>query len=440
MTDPVHPAKASSPIRVRFLTSHFLPDSVGGGETHTFHAARELLSRGHDVRIWRTTRAGAPTASYSYHGVPVEVLPPGLEKSEAASEAWLKGAIETDPVDVVHVMVSGECRSILASVARRLPVVVTLLDFHYWCSQGLRRHDGRLCHGPESLEGCHQCLAETDGRIHHVAPLWRSVPRPIQKLSAKLPRLTSLESRWAALQLDRTLFDLVKDGESVFVAPSPIMRRLAERAGVARDRIVDLPYGVSDQFIQSAGAKSVSETLRVGFFGRLVAEKGVDVLIRAVTALPEPVRVEVRLFGNTPAEHRAYADQLKLIAGDDPRVEFCGVIEQDRVAREHRDLDVVVIPSRWHENATITLLESLALGTPVIATDVEGMAPFITSGVNGFTFPVDDVIALRDRLYWCAEHRTRLAEMASSCGPLLSARAHAQELESVYVRSMSRCR
>ena len=112
---------------------------------------------------------------------------------------------------------------------------------------------------------CHQCLVRSAGRVHYLAPFWRALPRALQEVTARLPRLNTLELAAQQLARQEADFRLLVEAGSMFIAPSPIMRRLAEQAGVAPDRIVDLPYGVPSEFVGAAREKLPSLTLRVGF-------------------------------------------------------------------------------------------------------------------------------------------------------------------------------
>ena len=418
------------------LTSFFLPDSVGGGETHTLQLSKALRRRGHDVRIWRPRSAAPMHDDYEYEGIPVELVPSAgspNDGGDVASASWLRTRLRQRPVDVVHVMIGGRCKALMAAVARAgLPMVVTFLDFHYWCSRALRRADNSLCDGPESVEQCHQCLLESAGRLHLAGPLWRKLPPRIRQASKHLPRIDIFELSSRRLAAEAAEFQQLVSARSVFVAPSPIMRRLAENAAVPPGRIIDLPYGVPSDFVGAARQKTSSCSLRLAYFGRLVPEKGVDILLQAVSRLPRDVELEVQLYGSAPQEAREYRERLEILASADLRIRFCGTVNQSQLPDIHKNLDLVVIPSLWHENATIVLLESLALGTPVIASDVQGMAPFIASGRNGFVFPVGDIEGLATRLRWCAANRPEVLAMSENCAALVTADEHAIELEKVY--------
>jgi glycosyltransferase involved in cell wall biosynthesis len=54
----------------------------------------------------------------------------------------------------------------------------------------------------------------------------------------------------------------------------------------------------------------------------------------------------------------------------------------------------IVLPSRWYENQPMALLEAMALGVPVIGTDIGGIPELIDAGHTGLLVPVDDPVAL----------------------------------------------
>ena len=77
-------------------------------------------------------------------------------------------------------------------------------------------------------------------------------------------------------------------------------------------------------------------------------------------------------------------------AKEDPRIEFKGYYEFNDVEKILQDIDVVIVPSIWYENAPLTISTSLAYGIPVITSDVGGMSEAIKDGQNGLTFRIGD--------------------------------------------------
>jgi glycosyltransferase involved in cell wall biosynthesis len=139
-----------------------------------------------------------------------------------------------------------------------------------------------------------------------------------------------------------------------------------------------------------AGPIAVKDGAGAGFVfaGRLSAEKGVDVLIKAAGQLPG---VSVEILGDGPARPELERLAAQVAPG---RVHFRGRVGKDSVHSAMRSALAVVVPSRWYENQPMTILEAFACGAPVIGSRLGGIPELVTDGVNGFTVAADDPAAL----------------------------------------------
>ncbi len=119
---------------------------------------------------------------------------------------------------------------------------------------------------------------------------------------------------------------------------------------------------------------------------RLVRQKGQDLLVAAWPAVRAAVPdAELVLVGDGPAR-----DALEGAAGDGVR--FLGAADRDTALRWMYAADVVACPSRW-EGMSLVPLEAMALGRPLVVTDVDGMVEGVPSGA-GRVVPPEDVAAL----------------------------------------------
>lgn len=145
---------------------------------------------------------------------------------------------------------------------------------------------------------------------------------------------------------------------------------------------------------------------------RLVPEKGVDVLIKAVVKLPGIWRLHIA--GDGPA--RAFLEQLTRQLGIADRVHFDGAIASGAMPAYLRQLDVLVLASRtcphWKEQFGRVLVEAMACEVPVIGSN-SGEIPHVI-GEAGLTFPEDNVDALRAQL----TQLTRSEELRDRLGKL----------------------
>ena len=141
--------------------------------------------------------------------------------------------------------------------------------------------------------------------------------------------------------------------------------------------------------------------------------------------------IDVKIYGNLNVAER-YSRKLMNSAVNDRRIEFCGKFHPDDLPKIHESIDVLIVPSVWYENSPNVILEAFALKTPVIASNLGGMAELIEDGQNGFVFEVGDAEHLAEKIKELINHPERLASLQEGILPLRSQRAEIDDLESIY--------
>lgn len=122
------------------------------------------------------------------------------------------------------------------------------------------------------------------------------------------------------------------------------------------------------------------------YFGRLAPEKGVATLMRAA----RQAGVGLKIAGTGPLQTQLHALNQELGG----TAEFLGYQSGEALHALIRQSKAVVLPSEWYENAPMSVLESCALGKPVIGADIGGIPEMIDPEITGWTFPSRDVQAL----------------------------------------------
>ena len=135
------------------------------------------------------------------------------------------------------------------------------------------------------------------------------------------------------------------------------------------------------------------------FVGRIVPEKGVDKLVQAVSYLQGKQRIKLVVIGGGDRSI-AEIQRLKNLArslkiGDS--VSFLGLIAHDELPFFYSAADVSVVPS-YHESFGLVMLESLACGTPVVATKVGGAETVIRHGETGYIVKNNDPYCLAESI------------------------------------------
>jgi glycosyltransferase involved in cell wall biosynthesis len=205
--------------------------------------------------------------------------------------------------------------------------------------------------------------------------------------------------------------------------PSAYLRRLAIAWGVAAERVSVLP-NPAPVLPELAAREAVKERLglngaTLAFAGRLTAQKSLE---RALDAVAGTDDVSLVIAGEGPDRPQLEARAREL--GVDGRVRFLGAQTRERVVELFHAADASVLTSSW-ENFPHTVVEALAVGTPVLAMDAGGVAEVVEDGVNGLLVPAGDTAALTDavrRFFADGELRERLRTGASA-----SAAAYAPE-------------
>ena len=129
-----------------------------------------------------------------------------------------------------------------------------------------------------------------------------------------------------------------------------------------------------------------------GYIGQLIARKRIDTLIRAFAALPNDRR-RLYLVGDGP--ERAQLEALAASLGQSSRIRFTG-FRDDRL-EFLRGFDVFVLPSSL-EGIPRCVMEAMAAGVPVVASDIEGTRALVRDGDTGLMFDVGDDVRLATQI------------------------------------------
>ncbi len=143
------------------------------------------------------------------------------------------------------------------------------------------------------------------------------------------------------------------------------------------------------------------------FIGRHEQRKGLHVLLEAVKLLPSDTRVWIA--GSGPETQK-----LKTQYGGDSRLEWLGSIDETEKIARLRGADVFCAPSLFGESFGLVLLEGMAAGTPVVASDIGGYANAARHGRDAVLFPAGDYKALAGVIGELQREKTRACELVAS--------------------------
>jgi glycosyltransferase involved in cell wall biosynthesis len=346
------------------IVSGLWPPDVGGPASHAPEFAEALRGRGHEVEVVTTADASPAPEPYPVRWVDRR-LPVGVR--HARGVALVRGLARGADVVYSTGMLG---RSGLGTLSARRPLVV------------------KLTSDPTFERSLRYGLTPPD-----------------------LMRFQEL--RGLRIRTLRTVRDQILRRASRIVTPSASLRELALTWGLAPERVVVVPNPVS----APAELPAREEVRRrhglegrvLGFAGRLVPQKSLDVALRALTR-SEPATLLVAGDGPDAEALRRLSAELGL----DGRVRFLGPQPRATTFELLRAADVALLSSSW-ENFPHMLVEALAIGTPVIATDVGGVGEIVEHERNGILVRPGDADALAaaiDRFFADGALRARLEQAA----------------------------
>ncbi len=177
------------------------------------------------------------------------------------------------------------------------------------------------------------------------------------------------------LRARETLRDAVCDLDSIVVS-SQFMAGLCALNGVARKRIAVIPPPVAAESLAMPPAP-MPDGRRLLFAGRLVRDKGLHSLVRALARIPAERRPALDVAGRATADSRSAE---ALAAGSGVTLRMLGQLEPAGVARAMDQVRAVAVPSLWPEPFGLVGIEAYARGRPVVAYAAGGIPEWIGAG------------------------------------------------------------
>jgi glycosyltransferase involved in cell wall biosynthesis len=158
-----------------------------------------------------------------------------------------------------------------------------------------------------------------------------------------------------------------------------------------------IPNGVDAQFFKpdETGRGSDPATTRLLFVGRLVYQKGVDILLKALSLVSHDLCWSLDVIGDGPL--RLELEQMVLRLGLTNRVFFRNWLPRSEILAYYQQSDALILPSR-DEGMSNVALEAMASGLPVIASHISGNEECVKDGITGFLVPKESVQALHQAI------------------------------------------
>lgn len=385
----------------------------GGLERVMFDEAQWLRERGHTVAFFGTAHSDNESTQFD------DILPPYFELGGGG-----KGLSRRAQLRVVASSIHSfaAARALRAAIRRYDPDVVHFHGIHrhlspsvLMCAHALGKttvqtfHDyNRVCPNALLLRGmCEPCMRECRGIDTRACIKYRCV-----KGSLAASSVAAFEH---SVQTARRVYPHMLDA---VVTPSLFLSHLLMEEGFRRDRLHLLRNAVH------ASAEPAPLGSQILFAGRLSLEKGVQAAISAATA----AGIHLRVVGDGPLRYELERDYGRSAS-------FSGWLESAELQQAIRDSRAVVVPSLTPENSPLSILEAMAEGKAVIASNL-GSMPELVTAETGLLVPPGDTDSLATAFRMLTDDPAAACSMGTAgwnqVRQHFSPASHVSHLESIY--------
>lgn len=368
----------------KFLHPH------GGSETYMLKLGEYLTSLGNEVQYFGMEHpdrcvgnsAGCYTENMDFHNSSIlkELsLPFKIIYSKEARKK-ISAVIENFRPDVVHLNnINFQLTpSIIYEIKKHgIPIVQTVHDTQMVCPNHKMYIDRKQ-------STCRECINGNYINCVKNKCLHNSLPKSM---------LAAFESYFYHRKNTYNLIDR-------FICPSKFMTEVMQNAGVDRHKLITL-HDFCDKYIHLPPKNH--DKKYVLYFGRLSPEKGIKTLVDVCRELKHIHFV----FAGT--------GELSGLLKNIDNIEYVGF-------KSGKELDVLirnalfsVCPSEWYENCSMSIIESLALGTPAIGSDLGGTPELISENETGLIFKAEDRQSLKNAIESLYNNPEKLAVMSEKC-------------------------
>lgn len=441
-------------MRIVQVVQGLPPQSLGGTETYVAHLAKALARRGHEVHVFARI-ADPALAEYAeltttHDGFTVNWINNSFSRLDSFTHSYLNTAIAQrfgdflnrcvpDVVHFHHLMyLSTSC--IQEAARRGIPVVMTLHDYWLICQRGrFLKPDLSQCPG-QTDEGCAGCFAHLLSPT--LAPTYQWLKPLLSSRSWVRDLLRRVHGQYVAVrppssyavqQIHQRMAHVreVCQDVSLFLTPSRFLRDQFLAFGIPRDKIIFAECGLPPLEMPVEATRRAPSSLVFGYIGVVDPVKGVHLLVEAFQPLGG---AELRIYGGE-ADYAPYPDRNRFLAQlrSSSHIRMMGRYENHEVGRILAEVDVVVVPSIWYENAPLVIREAFLARKPVITARFGGMQEWVQDEVNGLLFQPRDVEDLRRKITRCIAEPGLVQRLSHDFPPVKSIDEDAQEMETRYL-------
>lgn len=378
---------------MRILLAHNNFAVTGGAEVFYHEVGRVLSDQGHQVAYFSAMCDAVDTpwkdyfplvASYSQGDLFSKAINfPRMVYNRSAKQE-MERLIKDFKPDIIHAFATHvQLTPAILDAAREagVPVVMSCNDYKLICPNYKLYHHGKIC---EECKGGKFYRAIVNRCCHD--SLTYSIASTVEAYT-------------------HTWMNIYRKNVHTFLYASEFMAHKTEEfwgKETFKWRLLRNPFDARKHVV----SKETGEYAL--YFGRLIDEKGVNILLDAAALVRD---VQLVVVGDGPDLEKL---KLQAVSQGLIQVQFVGAKWGDELNQILRGCRFVVVPSLWHENFPYVILQSFAMGKPVIGSNRGGIPELIAHGERGLVYEAKDAAALADAMHLLMADSDRAKQMGDA--------------------------
>jgi glycosyltransferase involved in cell wall biosynthesis len=442
-------------MNILIVVHTFLPKYVGGTEVCAFELASELKKKGNKILILTTdpliNNKKINTTKNSYKDIDVITINKNIRKYKSFSETYkddntlkiFKKILNDFKPDIIHYHHLMHLSIDFVQIAKKanIPQVITLHDFWTQCLTHQRiTTTGNLCTN-FSVNKCSHCLSDilNSGPLINTTLSLKYFLKNKNKLKYLISAIKKIYYRSA-----NKLFYLSNHDKYIKIVKS---RNCGMKTILSQMDLVIFPTkflsheflkwnsGISKNILSNDGINTKvfekfkrlpNKTLRFGYIGSIIPTKGLDMVLRAWPKLAIG-NYSLKIYGNLETDKK-YANNILNLAKNLKNIKFYGNFSPENISKIYSEIDVLIVPSRWFENAPLVIRNALHTKTPIIGVNLGSISELIINNKNGLLYENEDLNGLIKQINHFILDKKLISKMKTNFPHQKSIEENAKEL------------
>ncbi len=415
-------------MKIVLATEYFYPISKGGTEMYVYQLAKELINNGHDCIVISLSNEFKEDI---YEGIQVFYIPfikgNHLESEVPENLHALISVLDKINPQIVHLHSLSPSLGVNHLVHLHLIGYITFFTAHlpsFTCARGDLLYNGEeICDGEIIYDRCMNCILNSKGKKNKLSNSLITLASKNKFIQNLFPALGVIQNKINSLELVEKYID-----EIIVVSAWQQDVLLLNKFNSSKLSICR--QAIYKEIILHEKKNSIGVKLKIGYIGRIVPEKGIDVLLDCLIDIDKD-NYELYVAAIKTENHLNYYHINKKLALNLNAV-WKENLNSEEVISFIDEIDLLIVPSVWLETGPYVIYEALARKVPVLAFKKGGSVELINNGVDSIL--IGSVQDFKIQLAEFINNSTKALELSIKINMQRTTQMLYKEMETLYLK------